>query len=193
MNPLKKLILCVFILILLNILNKLLYPIEDKIKKRFKQETAIYGLISRYFLSHLSESEFEEYCSYLLNNMGYFNIVPISEDFIGGLSLICNKSSNSKIYVSCIKSPYKENNTDDKYAIVGRPELQKFIGIMVHDKVKKGIVITTGDFSDHAIEYVNHLSSEYDIKLINGIELSKISWEIRQKNIKNHSIANLLS
>ncbi|MFU0824666.1 restriction endonuclease [Clostridium sp.] len=193
MDPLKKLILCVSTLIFLKILNKLLYPMEDKIKNRFKQEMAVYGLISRYFLSNLSQNEFEEYCSYLLNNIGYSNIMPISEDFTGGLSLVCNKSSNSKIYVSCVKSPYKENNTDDNYAIVGRPELQKFIGIMVHDKVKKGIVITTGDFSDYAIEYVNHLPLEYDIKLINGIELSKISWEIRQKNIKNLSLANLLS
>lgn len=57
-----------------------------------------------------------------------------------------------------------ENNT------VGRPEIQKFAGALMSKKTKKGVFITTSDFSKEALEY----SRSIDIKivLINGHQLS---------------------
>lgn len=53
---------------------------------------------------------------------------------------------------------------------VGRPEIQKFVGALSGQGAKKGIFITTSDFSKDALEY----QSKNDIKivLINGQQLS---------------------
>lgn len=193
MSPFSKLILYTLILVSLKIIHKILSPKESKIRDIFKEERLMYGLTSRYFLSNLTNSEFEEYCSYLLNKKGYSNIIPISEDFRGGLSLICSSFSNSKIYVSCIRSDCRESNIDSNYDTIEISELQKLIGVMLHDKIQEAIVITNGTFSTDAIKYIEQLSSQYNIRLIGGIALSKESWAISKKNIKDLSLANLLS
>lgn len=194
MNPFLKLMLFIVILICFKFTRKFLSPKEIEIKESFKEQRLKYGLASRHFLSNkLSDREFESCCAYFLINDGYSNITHVSEDFKGGLSLICNEHDDSKIYVSCIKSSHKENNLNDDYDTVGRPELQKLIGIMIHDKVYKAIVITTGNFSSDAKKYVEQLSSEYNIQLIDGISLSRSMWKIRENNIQNLSIENLVS
>lgn len=54
---------------------------------------------------------------------------------------------------------------------VGRPEIQKFVGALEGKKAKKGIFITTSDFSREAREYVSHIDKK--IILIDGEELAK--------------------
>jgi hypothetical protein len=191
MNIYAKFFLLIGVLILFKILNRYLISFVGKIQDRFKEEKLMYGLTSRHFLSQLSFKEFEEFCSYYLTKNNYANITNVSEAFHGGLSLICSDSSFEKVYVSCIKSDSKENNNNDDYKPTGRPELQKFIGGMVHDKILSGIVITNGDFSKEAMEYVNNLPEDYNIELIDGINLSKACWEIRKKNIMDLSLVDV--
>ena len=38
--------------------------------------------------------------------------------------------------------------------IIGRPEIQKFAGALQGQRAKKGIFITTGNFSKEAKEYI---------------------------------------
>lgn len=59
--------------------------------------------------------------------------------------------------------------------IVGRPEIQKFVGALQGQKAKKGIFITTSDFTRDAIDYV----SKIDIKIIllNGNRLTELMIE----------------
>ncbi len=54
--------------------------------------------------------------------------------------------------------------------VVGRPEIQKFAGSLEGQRAKKGIFITTSDFTEGAREYVNRI--EKKIILINGNELA---------------------
>ena len=49
---------------------------------------------------------------------------------------------------------------------VGRPEIQKFAGALQGVRAKKGIFITTSDFSKEAIEYASRIDSK--IVLIDG-------------------------
>jgi restriction system protein len=53
--------------------------------------------------------------------------------------------------------------------LVGRPEIQKFVGALYGKKAKKGIFITTSTFSKDAQEYVDSLDSK--IILIDGYNL----------------------
>lgn len=58
---------------------------------------------------------------------------------------------------------------------VSRPEIQKFAGSLEGQRAKKGIFITTSDFTDGAKEYVNRI--EKKIILINGQELAEYMFK----------------
>ena len=47
-----------------------------------------------------------------------------------------------------------------------RPEIQKFVGALQGQRAKKGVFITTSDYTKEAIEYVRHIDNK--VVLING-------------------------
>lgn len=55
---------------------------------------------------------------------------------------------------------------------VGRPEIQRFTGALMGQRARKGIFITTSDFSREAREYVSHIDSK--IVLIDGEQLAQL-------------------
>jgi restriction system protein len=57
-------------------------------------------------------------------------------------------------------------------ATIGRPEIQKFAGALQGHRVKKGIFITTSDFSREAEDYVARIDSK--IVLIDGEQLAQL-------------------
>jgi restriction system protein len=56
-------------------------------------------------------------------------------------------------------------------ATVGRPEIQKFAGALQGQRAKKGIFITTGKFSNDALDYINNIETK--IVLIDGNQLAE--------------------
>ncbi len=54
--------------------------------------------------------------------------------------------------------------------VVGRPEIHKFVGALHGQRAKKGIFITTSDFSSNAREYVANIDTK--IVLIDGRQLA---------------------
>lgn len=56
--------------------------------------------------------------------------------------------------------------------VVGRPEIQKFVGALAGQGAKKGIFITTSSFSREAVEYAP--KNETKIVLIDGTQLSQL-------------------
>ena len=59
--------------------------------------------------------------------------------------------------------------------VVGRPEIQKFAGALQGQRSKKGIFITTSDFTKDAIEYVSKIDTK--IILLNGNRLTELMIE----------------
>jgi restriction system protein len=55
---------------------------------------------------------------------------------------------------------------------VGRPEIQKFVGALHGKRAKKGVFLTTSNFSADAIEYVRAIDSK--VVLIDGLKLSQL-------------------
>jgi len=194
---LKLLTLLFIILITLIAFGKITKTINDNIEKNFKSDYLKYGFLSRYFLANnLTPLEFEDFCKDILKNMGYKNLENFSESFEGGINL-CSTNKNTRTYISAklyglIKNEDEESkeNLDDKYEKVRRPEVQKFIGALVHDEVKNGIIITTGDFTDEAKEYVKNLPEDYSIFLIDGISLTNKLRNVRNKEIMDRIACN---
>jgi restriction system protein len=54
---------------------------------------------------------------------------------------------------------------------ISRPEIQKFADALQGQRAKKGIFITTSDFSKDAVEYATRIDSE--IVLIDGDQLAE--------------------
>ena len=74
---------------------------------------------------------------------------------------------------------------------IGRPEIQKFAGALQGQRAKKGIFITTGNFSTEAKEYISKIESK--IVLIDGKQLTEYMID---KNIgvtleKSYSVKKL--
>ncbi len=60
-------------------------------------------------------------------------------------------------------------------AKIGRPEIQKFAGALQGRRAKKGVFITTSEFSEEAKAFVKHIDSR--IVLIDGRELARLMIE----------------
>ena len=56
--------------------------------------------------------------------------------------------------------------------IVGRPEIQKFVGALAGQGAKKGIFITTSSFTKEATDYMPR--NETKIVLIDGVQLAQL-------------------
>lgn len=54
---------------------------------------------------------------------------------------------------------------------VGRPEIQKFVGALMGKRAKKGIFITTSNFTQEAINYVS--SIDFKVVLVDGKRLAE--------------------
>lgn len=60
--------------------------------------------------------------------------------------------------------------------VVGRPEIQKFVGALSGQRATKGVFITTSDFTKEALEFVKS-NNHYKVVLINGFTLAKLMIE----------------
>ena len=59
--------------------------------------------------------------------------------------------------------------------VIGRPEIQKFAGALQGKRAKKGVFITTSDFTSDAKEFVRNIDAK--IVLMSGRELCNLIWE----------------
>lgn len=57
-------------------------------------------------------------------------------------------------------------------AVVGRPEIQKFVGALNGQRAKKGVFITTSRFSKEALDYVGQVDPK--VVLIDGTDLVQL-------------------
>lgn len=74
---------------------------------------------------------------------------------------------------------------------VGRPDIQKFAGALQGQRAKKGIFITTGKFSNDAVEYSKNIDTK--IVLIDGNQLAEymIDHNIGVTDIKNYVLKSI--
>lgn len=74
---------------------------------------------------------------------------------------------------------------------VGRPEIQKFAGALQGQRAKKGIFITTSDFSKEALEYAQRIDSK--IVLVDGEQLAQmlIDFNIGVAPVANYEIKRI--
>lgn len=74
---------------------------------------------------------------------------------------------------------------------VGRPEIQKFVGALQGKQAKKGVFITTSNFSNEAIDYVSRIDSK--IVLIDGGQLTQlmIDHDVEVSKVSSYEIKKI--
>lgn len=60
--------------------------------------------------------------------------------------------------------------------VIGRPEIQKFAGALQGKRARKGIFITTSDFTPEAKDFVRNIDTK--IILISGRQIAELMWEL---------------
>ena len=120
--------------------------------------------------------EFEKLVVTLLQAMGYGGkiensgtVTKLSND--GGIDGIIKEDILGFDYVCIQAKRYSEKN------LVGREDIQKFIGAIASTMYKKGVFITTSDYTTNARKCVEGLSSGIKIILINGRELAEYMYK----------------
>ena len=120
--------------------------------------------------------EFERLVVKLLQAMGYGGevknsgtVTQLSND--GGIDGTIKEDALGFNHISIQAKRYAPKNA------VGRAELQSFVGAVSVTPSKKGVFITTSDYTPRAIEYVGNLNGTPTIILINGQQLVEYIYD----------------
>lgn len=132
----------------------------DEIRRNFQQE-----ILEK--INNSSPAFFEQLVVILFEKMGYGKGTITGRTGDGGVDGIL---SGDKLGVDEIYLQAKKWSAN-----VSRPEINKFAGSLLDKQSKKGIFITTSDFSKEAIEYVKKIDSK--IILVNGKKLADLMFE----------------
>jgi len=131
---------------------------EEQIEKAFPtiQSALRAELLQR--ILHNAPAFFEGVIVDLLVKMGYGGSRPdaaaqLGRSGDGGVDGVINEDrlGLDRVYVQAKR--YSDGN------VVGRPEVQKFVGSLVGLGATKGVFVTTSNFSSEAIEYARHLTN----------------------------------
>ena len=147
---------------------------EDLIENAFSeyQKSLADDLLER--IRNVTPSYFEKLVVELLVKMGYGGSIADAGKAIGrtgdeGIDGIIkeDKLGLDVIYIQAKR--WKEGN------VIGRPEVQKFVGALAGQGAKKGVFITTSSFTREAMEYKP--MNETKLVLIDGITLANLMIE----------------
>ena len=123
-------------------------------------------------LDGLDGYQFEELVAKIMKKKGYLNINVTSKSRDQGRDIIIESPKGETILVECKHQQF-----------VGRPIIQKLQGAMNYDETQnpdkdvKGIIVTSGSFSQEAIEYNKKIGQE--IELIDGKKLKNLCSELK--------------
>ncbi|WP_186429650.1 restriction endonuclease [Clostridium sp. BSD9I1] len=178
----KQFIIIALIFVALKIYSKLLRILNEKLNSFHKKEWFKYAFLSRKHLVQLSIGDFEDWCSDFLVRLGYAGVTITHTWDDNKFKTITCENKGNKVYVWC-KLTDEIKEIEDDYAILGRPELQQFIGTMEHDNITEGIVITTGDFNNGALEYLEKLPDRLSVTWYDGVSLTKAHRKLREQEV----------
>lgn len=140
----------------------------DRAYQRLRQSLAS-ELLNK--VVQLSPSFFERLVVELLVKMGYGGSIKDAGRAVGrtGDEGIDGTIKEDKLGLDIIYIQAKRWKPGN---VVGRPELQKFVGALAGQGAKKGIFITTSNFTKEALDYTPR--NETKIVLIDGQELAQL-------------------
>ena len=183
MNFIKYLPLIILLFFTLKFLISYIEKSTIDLNKKQAEKQIKLGLLS------IKDLEKNNYTTFIKIINIYLKILGFKENTIlpnGDSNLTNFKSSlnNEEVFISCIQNNLLSETPadEDNWELTDRSAVQSFLGRVLINNCKKGILITNSSFSDKAIEFANDFNNQnrgIEIKLIDGYELTK--------SIRNHN------
>ena len=177
MNSIKYLPLIILLLFTLKFLISYIEKSTIDLNKKETEKQIKLGLLS---IKDLQKNNYNIFIKII--NI-YLNILGFKENIIfpNGNSRLTNfKSSlnNEDVFISCIQNNLLGETPadEDNWELTDKSAVQSFLGRILINNCKKGILITNSSFSNGAIEFANDFNNQnrgIEIKLIDGYELTK--------------------
>ncbi len=124
-------------------------------------------------LTQITPTQFERLVTRLLESIGYTGTEGVGEVTSGGADGgIDGIIRRDRLGLERILLQAKQWSADRP---VGRPEIDKFLGVLGREGVSLGVFITTSSFTRDAREGVTHLGGQ--VALIDGQQLSQLMYE----------------
>ena len=151
-------------------------------KKEFEKQIKT-GVLSIKDLQKNNYDTFVKIINIYLDILG-FKEITLLPNGNSGLTNFKSSLNNVNVFISCIQNDLlgETPKDEDKWELTDRPDVQSFLGRIIINDCKKGILITNSTFSNKAIEFINDFNNQnigIEIKLIDGYELTK--------SIRNHN------
>lgn len=140
---------------LIIIFQRMYSIIELASMKKTEEEKLLKGQLVASHIEYLSRDEFLEWCRIFLIKTGYEH-ANIVEEKESSVDIVCSINKR-KIYVVCTNKGFGTQ----EYII-----LNKLVGAMASGNIAQGVIITTGHLQNTTLEYIQTLSSDYMIKVI---------------------------
>lgn len=118
------------------------------------------------FLEAIDGFDFESLCQRIFEKSGWGQVELTTPTGDGGRDLIIHSPLGVKTIVEC--KHWKTNS-------VGRPVVQKLHSAIITSNTKHGIIITSGKFSQQAIDYVNEIKDGTKIQLFDIQKLTELA------------------
>lgn len=183
MNSIKYLPLTILLFFTLKFLISYIEKSTIDLNKKETEKQIKLGLLS------IKDLQRNNYTTFIKIINVYLNILGFKENILlpnGDSNLTNFKASlnNEDVFISCIQNNLlgKTPDDEDNWELTGRPSVQSFLGRLIINNCKKGILITNSSFSNQAIKFANDFNNQnrgVEIKLIDGYELTK--------SIRNHN------
>ena len=151
-------------------------------KKEFEKQIKT-GVLSIKDLQKNNYDTFVKIINIYLDILG-FKEITLLPNGNSGLTNFKSSLNNENVFISCIQNDLlgETPKDEDNWELTGRPAVQSFLGRLLINNCKKGILITNSSFSNQAIKFANDFNNQnrgIEIKLIDGYELTK--------SIRNHN------
>ena len=183
MSYIKYLPLIILLFFTLKFLISYIEKSTIDLNKKETEKQIKLGLLS------IKDLQKDNYTTFIKIINVYLNILGFKENILlpnGDSNLTNFKASlnNEDVFISCIQNNLlgKTPDDEDNWELTGRPAVQSFLGRLLINNCKKGILITNSSFSNQAIKFANDFNNQnhgVEIKLIDGYELTK--------SIRNHN------
>jgi restriction system protein len=118
------------------------------------------------YLDAIDGYEFEKLCAQIFRKLGWGEVEDVQDVWDEGRDLLIRTPKGELIVVECKHQP---QNT------IGRPVVQKLHSAVISSKAQKGILITSGNFSQAAIDYAKKISTQTEIELIDRLKLMDLA------------------
>lgn len=138
-------------IILFILLFKSIYPVLNKVLTFKEEEFKFTTTVKKENIDKLSDMEFKGFCKWLLEGSNaYSNIIINGPSNNSSFDLLLSSDDNENIYVKC------QRGNDN---LLNKNTCEILVGSMIGDNVKMGLILTTSDIEDSALDYINNINA----------------------------------